>query len=198
MGGNYTTLLTILLAAGSFALSLYTLWLTQLHRGQVRMTRPTLVFIARERDDGRYKIFLRTHLFCSSIRGRVIENMYVSLRNKAGVHLFDFWGYGESERLSLGSGLFVGQTGVTYNHHFVLRRDDEDFLFWDGEYQLEVFAHTVGDRRPIRLMEINLSVDGQMSAEMVQIRDLGAYFEWDAEQGKYLGRVERRDRPSGP
>jgi hypothetical protein len=30
-------------------------------------------------------------------------------------------------------------------------------------------------------MEINLTVDGQISAEMVQIRDLGAYFEWDIE-----------------
>lgn len=196
MNGSYVTLLTILLAAGSFALSLYTLWLTQLQRGCVQMTRPTLIFIAREIDDGRYKIFLRTHLFSTAVRGRVIENMYVRLTNRVGSHVFDLWGYGETDKLSLGSGLFVGQNGVTYNHHFVLRRDDADFLFWDGDYKLEIFANIVGNSHAVKLMEIDLVVDGQIAAEMVQIQQLGAFFEWDAERAIYTVRVERRDRPS--
>ncbi len=192
MSSNYTTPLTILLSVGSFTLSLYTLWLTQLHRGRVRMTRPTLIFMARE-GDGRYKIFLRTHLFSTAARGRVIENMYVRLTNRTGTHIFDLWGYGETDKLMLGSGLFVSQTGVTFNHHFVLRRDDSSFLFWDGEYQLELFANIVGNQHAVRLTEIDLFVDGQMAAELVQIRQLGAFFEWDAEQRKYTSRVERRD-----
>jgi hypothetical protein len=163
----------------------YTLWLTQLHRGQVKMTRPTLVFMAREKDDGRYKIFLRTHLFSTSPRGRVIENMYVRLHNRGGSHIFDFWGYGETEKLSLGSGLFVGQSGVTYNHHFVLHRDGQNFLV----------ADVVGNLRPTRLMEINLFVDGQTAAEMVQIVQLGAFFEWDVDAEEYTVRLARRDGP---
>jgi hypothetical protein len=185
-------LLAILIAIGSFLLSLYTLWLTQFHRGRVHMTRPTLIFMARETDDGRYKIFLRTHLFATSPRGRVIENMYVRLRSKVGTYIFDLWGYGEADKLSLGSGLFVGQAGVTYNHHFVLRRND-DFIFWDGDYHIEVFASVVGNRHPVKLTEIDLLVGGQMAAEMVQIRQLGAFFEWDPEQELYTARVERRD-----
>jgi hypothetical protein len=192
MNGNYTTLLTILLSAGSFALSVYTLWLTQLHRGRIRMTHPTLVFMAREKDDGRYKIFIRSHLFSTSPRGRVIENMYVRLHNRTGIHIFDFWGYGEAERLSLGSGLFVGPTGVTYNHHFILRRDKSEFLFWDGEYRLEIFANVVGKSSPSKLMEIHLNVDSQTAAEMVQIVQLGAFFEWDVDARAYSVRLERR------
>ena len=49
MDGNFTTLLAIFLSVGSFLLSVYTLWLTQLLHGRVKMTRPTLVFIARKR-----------------------------------------------------------------------------------------------------------------------------------------------------
>ena len=195
MSANYTTLLTIILSAGSFALSLYTLWLTQLHRGRVKMTRPTLVFIAREQNDGRYKIFLRTHLFSVSPRGRVVENMYVRLHNSGGSHIFDFWGYGETDKLLLGSGLFVSQSGVTYNHHFVLRRDGQKFLFLDGDYRLEIFAELVGGRHPTKLMDINLRVDSQTAAEMIQIVQLGAFFEWDVDSSKYTVRLERRDRP---
>ena len=77
MNNSYATLSAIFLSTSSFALSLYTLWLTQLRRGRIKMTRRTLVFLAREKDDGRYKIFIRSHLFSTSPRGRVIENMYV-------------------------------------------------------------------------------------------------------------------------
>lgn len=195
MNSNYTTLLTIILAVGSFVLSLYTLWLTQLRRGRVRMTRPTLIFMGREQDSGQYKIFLRTHLFCTSIRGRVIENMYIRLRNRGGSYIFDFWGYAEADKISLGSGLFVGQSGATYNHHFVLRRTDADFIFWDGDYRLEVYANIVGGRYASKLMEIDLNLDSQMAVELVQIIQLGLFFEWDAGREKYTARVERRDRP---
>src|SRR5262249_30421219 len=123
---------------------------------------------------------------------RVIESMYVRLHNRAGTHIFDFWGYGEADKLSLGSGLFVGQTGITYNHHFILRRDKNEFLFLDGDYRLDVFASVVGDRVPSKLMEINLSVDSQTAAEMVQIVQLGAFFEWDIDAGAYTVRLERR------
>jgi len=132
MMSGFGTSLALLLSAGSLLLSVYTLWLTQFQRGRIRMTRPTLVFMAREKGDGRWKIFLRTHLFSTSSKGRVIESMYVRLHNPAGSFLFDFWGYGETNQLSLGSGLFVGPTGITYNHHFVLRRSPTEFLFLNG------------------------------------------------------------------
>jgi hypothetical protein len=44
---DIVTVAPILLAAASFALSIYTLWVTQLRRGQLKMTRPTLVCLRR-------------------------------------------------------------------------------------------------------------------------------------------------------
>jgi hypothetical protein len=41
-------------------------------------------------------------------------------------------------------------------------------------------------------MEINLTVDSQTAAEMVQIIQLGAFFEWDVDSGTYTVRLERR------
>ena len=128
-----------------------------------------------------------------SSHGRSTPLVWFTVDNRVGEYLFDFWGYAETDKLSLGSGSFVSQSGVTYNHHFVSRRDD--FIFWDGDYRLEVFAKVVGNRRAIRLDQFNFEVDGQLSAEMVQIAQLGAFFEWNPDQEKYNARADRRDTP---
>ncbi len=89
-----------------------------------------------------------------SSHGRSTPLVWFTVDNRVGEYLFDFWGYAETDKLSLGSGMFVRQSGVTYNHHFVSRRDD--FIFWDGDYRLEVFAKVVGNRRAIRLTNLTL------------------------------------------
>jgi hypothetical protein len=60
---------------------------------------------------------------------------------------FNIWVYGE-ERLARGSGLFVGETGEVANHHFLTPQDANSFRFTEGHYQLEVFAHLLGDQKP--------------------------------------------------
>ena len=60
------------------------------------MTRPALIFLAREKDDGHYKISLRTHLCGTSNHRRVVENMFVRLHNRDGSYVFDLWGYAET------------------------------------------------------------------------------------------------------
>jgi hypothetical protein len=57
------------------------------------------------------KIFLRTLLYSTSARGQVVEAMYVKLCQNGSERTFRFWGYGETNKRSPGSGLFVGQTG---------------------------------------------------------------------------------------
>lgn len=111
----------------------------------------------------------------------------------AGPFTFDFWAYGDKERISRGSGLFVGQTGVVHDNHFMLRPEAaEGFLFWPGAYRIEVFAGILGARRPQKLMEVSFSVDAQQSAELVQMIDAGMFFDWDAEAHSYRGHVDRQ------
>lgn len=47
---------TLLLALASLGLSVYTLWATQLRRGRLKMTQPTLLCLKREMPAGRPKI----------------------------------------------------------------------------------------------------------------------------------------------
>jgi hypothetical protein len=107
----------------------------------------------REFPSARLKIFLRTCLFTTGTKGRVIENMFLKVRQGQGTYRFDFWGHTENGKLTLGSGLFVGPTGVASDHHFNPRESSGDeFLFIDGEYLIEVFATVVGSPKSEKLL----------------------------------------------
>lgn len=193
-----TVLLSIFsaaLALGSLGLSLYTLWITKFHRGHLRMTRPTMVCMLREQPSNRPKIFLRSLLYSTSARGWVVENMYLRLHQRDWSYIFDNWGYGEAEKLSLGSGLFVSQTGAPYNHHFNLTRAEREFTWWDGDYRIEVFANLVGMKDAKRLAEIKFNLPGELMGEVVIFSDAAMYFEWDAIVSEYRCHIERR-RPT--
>jgi hypothetical protein len=190
---------TTVLAVGSFLLSIYTLWATQLRRGRLKMTQPALVCLRRELPANTPKIFMRTLLFATAVKGRVVENMFLRVQQPMGTYVFDFWGYGESEKLTLGSGLFVGQTGVAYNHHFNPRLGSVDFLFAAGEYRIEVFATAVGEKRAEKLMELSFTVGGEQAAELLQIMDRELWLLWNADMRSYDGHIERRPRrPNRP
>lgn len=186
--------LSAVLALASFGLSLYTLWLAKFHRGQLCMTRPTLIFMTREQPSNRPKVFLRSLLYSTSARGWVIESMYLRMHQREWSYIFDIWGYGETDKLSLGSGLFVSQTGVTYNHHFNLSRTVDQFTWWDGDYRIEVFANLAGKKSPQKLAEVEFNLPGTKMGEVVNFLDAAIFFEWDAETRAYRCHVERRPR----
>jgi hypothetical protein len=189
----------ILLSVASFLLSLYILWITQLRRGRLQMTQPTMIFMGREGRNGREgqplwpKIYLRTLLFCTADRGCIVENMHLVVHNEYGAYLFDFWAYGEPT-IAKGSGLFVPRNGVALHHHFVLNRQTENFIFTGGDYRIEVFAKIIGQRDLTRLKEIKVALIGEQSPMMIQVMDAGVFFEWDAATEDYVGRLERRPR----
>lgn len=186
----------ILLSIASFALSLYTLWLTQMRRGRLEMTRPTMIYMGRESRQGgapQPKIYLRTLLYCTADRGCIVENMHLIVHNEYGAYPFDFWAYGEPT-LAKGSGLFIPRSGIALHHHFVLNRQAEHFLFVGGDYRIEIFAKIVGGRNPKKLMEINIALVGDQSPMMIQVMDAGIFFEWDAVSENYIGRLERQPK----
>src|ERR1700730_660906 len=107
-----------------------TAWLTLFRRGTVRLTQPTVVYFGP--DGGlptrapKPKVFLRTLLFATSKRGRVIESMHVTRTRSETRQNFNIWVYG-NDKLVRGSGLFVGETGVSANHHFLMPSDGASF-----------------------------------------------------------------------
>ena len=180
----------------SLAVSAVTAWLTLFRRGTVKMTQPTVIFFGpdvprSQRDTPLPKVYLRTLLFSTSKRGRVIESMHVALSRNEMHQNFNIWVYGEREKLVRGSGLFVGETGISANHHFLTPEDGKSFSFIEGHYKLEVFAHLLGDVKPIKLFSQQLDISRDIATALRE-KSAGLYFDWGPDSSRYLPHVQTR------
>ncbi|MGA2433907.1 MAG: hypothetical protein ABSG25_01335 [Bryobacteraceae bacterium] len=195
-----TDVIPILISVASLLLSGYAIWVAQFNHGRLKTTQPTLLCMKREFPSARPKIFLRTCLFTTGTKGRVIENMFLKVRQRKetfqGTYRFDFWGHTENGKLTLGSGLFVGPNGVASDHHFNPRANSgDDFLFIDGEYLIEVFAAVVGRRKVEKLLSLTFTVNSLQAAELIQIPTRELYLFWNVDTRSYDGHV-RHDNKS--
>ncbi|ANB19655.1 hypothetical protein [Dokdonella koreensis] len=154
------------------------------------MTKPTIVFFGFDSvPKSTPKVFLRTLLYSTAARGQVVEGMYAKVRHGSDERIFSFWGYGEMEKLSPGSGLHASRTGFAANHHFVLSVHEDAYCFEPGIYEIDVIADVVGHRKPTRLATIQLSLSNTLSAALQ--RNEGVLFERKI-SGEYEGHsVER-------
>lgn len=179
----------------ALAVSSTTAWLTLFRRGTVRMTQPTVIFFGPDmpRSGGRAalpKVFLRTLLVSTSKRGRVIESMHVSMTRNESHQNFNIWVHGD-EKLVRGSGLFVGETGVTANHHFLTPEDGGHFKFSAGRYRLQVYAKLLGDQTQTLLLTQELELAPDIALKLEE-RGAGVYFDWGPDSSRYLPHVETR------
>ncbi|MFM0288386.1 hypothetical protein [Paraburkholderia megapolitana] len=164
------------------------------------MTRPTQIFFGA--DSSRWtdataspKIFLRALLFATSKRGRVVENIHVAVTRDGTRQTFNIWVYGEREKLVRGSGLFVGETGVEANHHFLLPPDASTFEFTAGLYKLDVISHVLRDKQPKVLFSDVVEVTPEAAREMHE-HGAGLYFDWEPDSSGYISHIEQRpERP---
>jgi len=180
----------------SLLVSLTTAWLSLFRRGTIEMTQPTVIFFGPDMPGSQIaeplpKVYLRTLLFATAKRGRIIESLHVAIARNETHQNFNVWVYG-NEKLVRGSGLFVGETGVEANHHFLVPRDASSFRFVEGQYQLEVFAHLLGDRKRIRLFAQTLTISQGIAAKL-ETANAGVYFDWGPDSLSYIPHVE--DRP---
>lgn len=169
----------------SLAISLGTFWLVFVHRGRLLMTKPTIVFFGFDNvPNTTPKVFLRTLLYSTSNRGHVIEGMHVKVSRADSERVFSFWGYGEREKLTPGSGLHINRNGLSANHHFVLSVHDDSYQFDPGRYEIQVFANIVGRKYPVELATINLSLSEELASALG--RNEGVLFERKI-SGEYEG-----------
>ena len=155
------------------------------------MTRPTVIFFGPDAGPSTSpKVYFRSLLFSTSKRGRVIESMHVSLSRNENRQNFSIWVYGE-KHLMRGSGLFVGETGISANHHFLTQKEDVKFCFVAGSYHVEVYAKLVGDRKQILLFSQTLEVTRE-EAKALETRQAGLYFDWGPDASRYLKHVDTK------
>jgi hypothetical protein len=192
-------MIALVISILSLLVSVSTAWLTLFRRGTVKMTQPTVIFLGPDSprsipDIPLPKVFLRTLLFSTSKRGRIIESMHVALSRNETHQNFNIWVYG-NEKLVRGSGLFVGETGVEANHHFLAPRDGNSFRFTEGHYKLDVFARLLGDEKQMRLFSQGLEISRELAAALAEPH-AGVYFDWGPDSSHYLPHVE--NRPPSP
>lgn len=180
--------LSILFSLVAVAISGITLYLTFLRRGQIRMTQPAAIFFGPD-ENGSPKVYLRTLLYSTSKRGQLIEHMYVTLRRGETRQTFNIWVYGHRDDLVRGSGLFVADSGVAANHHFLLPAQETGFQFRAGDYSLEVFARRVRDKESHVLAHAVLSLTAT-EAEHIAKGSGGVYFDWGPESARYHSHLD--------
>lgn len=169
-----------------------TAWLSFFRKGKLLMSQPTVIFFGPDGsrfDSGKNKVYLRTLLYSSAKRGQVVESIHVSVQRHESKQNFNIWVYGEKGELKRGSGLYVPQEGVTFDHHFMLPADGANFTFLAGPYKLKVFAKIVGNSTPVILSEINLVVS-EPQAEKLSLPNSGLYFDWGPDQQAYQAHID--------
>ncbi len=192
---------TLSISTLALAVSGVTAWLTLFRRGTVRMTQPTMIFFGPDGgqptdENPSPKIYLRTLLFSTSKRGRVVESMHAALQRNESHQNFNIWVHGD-DKLVRGSGLFVGETGVAANHNFLTPKDNASFRFTAGSYKLKIYAHLLGDRGPKLLFEQTLEIPIDLAAQLDNAQS-GLYFDWGPDSGRYLTHVEERPPTPDP
>jgi hypothetical protein len=182
----------------ALVISIITAWMNLLRRGALQMTRPTFISFSYDKvgPNGcsiKPKVFVRGLLYSTGARGRVVQNMFVTLWLGDSKHDFTVWGHGNTS-LSRGSGLFAPPTGIAENHHFNPSDGSPEFRFSAGKYELKVFAEVVADSRPRELCSIHLSVsDDALSHALGD--EAAIWFDWDPNKKQYHAHVETRSDP---
>ncbi len=191
--------LAVTISALALTISAITAWLTLFRRGTVKMTRPSVIYFGPDGGPvaGReQKVYLRTLLFSTSKRGRVIEAMYVALRRNESKQNFNIWVYGD-ERLVRGSGLFIGESGIAVSHHFLSPTDNNQFKFSEGAYHVEIFVKLLGDKETLRLFSQELIVNNAAATALAN-EDCGLYFDWGPDAKRYIPHIDKKRRPFSP
>lgn len=181
--------LSAIISLMSFGIAATTMYFAWLRQGRLAMTMPTIVFFGYDTEPRlTAKVFIRTLLYSTATKGKYVEGMYVKLRCGDNEQVFDFWGHGEGKELSPGSGLYVGQTGVSENHHFL--HSNGNYGFEAGKYTVQVYARVVGRQQPILLDTISISLSVDQAVELIRHR--GVLFRRSPDDENYVGEIDER------
>ena len=180
------TTIPLVISVVSLVLSVTVAWLTLLRRGNLGMTQPMLIGFLFE--DEQPKIFFRSMLYATGKRGHIIEALYLKVRRADSTQTFNFWMYGETKELKIGSGLRVGEDGVSFNHHFLPPKNASPFSFLAGEYTIDAYARILNRSSPVLLSAMKVSLSPEL-ADTLRDHTQGVLFTWDPDSRDYRGDV---------
>jgi hypothetical protein len=140
------------------------------------------------------KSFSGQCFFPTGKRGYIIEALYLKVRRDESTQTFNFWMYGEAKELKIGSGLRIGDEGVSSNHHFLPPKDDSSFAFLAGEYIIDVYARILNRNAPVLLSTVKLTLSHDLAAALndekwLTDHSMGVLFTWRPDSQHYLGEL---------
>ena len=187
--------ISLIISIVALLISIGTFWLTQIRKGTIKMTRPTVIFFGPDGpNEDLKKIFIRTLLYSTSEKGQYIENMYIKLTHDEREQNFNIWVYGDQqEGLSRGSGLFIGKNGLASNHHFLMSKNGSNFDFKKGDYILEVYVELVNNKNPKKIYTQKLIIDEEQEIELAD-KNSGIYFDWTPNMQIYQSHIDKKPK----
>jgi hypothetical protein len=180
------TLIPLVISAVSLILSITVAWLTLFRRGTLGMTQPMLIGFLHEAEQA--KIFYRAMLYATGKRGHIVEALYLRVKRGNRNDNFNFWMYGEAKDLKIGSGLRVGEDGVSFNHHFLPSKEAPSYAFLAGEFTIELHAAILNRRAPVLLSKVTLTLSDEQAAALLD-PSKGVLFTWNPDSRGYCGNV---------
>jgi hypothetical protein len=194
---NPIALISLIVSALALLVSFGSYWASHWKQGQVLMTKPTIFFFGWDGITTRTpKIFMRCLLFSTAQTGRILENLYLNVTGPNQNYCFDFWGHtvGDSNFLTKGSGLFIGQVGVSANHHFNPEKSiASNVIFSAGKYEIEVMCRQFGDTTDRKLGRFELELESHMS----NLLENGSQVLWSLNPNSQSYRSEVSPRKDG-
>jgi hypothetical protein len=178
--------------------SIGTAWFNIFHRGTIKMARPHFFALLPEDSlfGGWLKFFIRTLVFSTGKRGRVIETIYLDLKHDGKTFPFYYWMYGETDNLKIGSGIFVGPEGISANFHFVPTSPLSINDLSPGKYELSIRATLLGNKRSIDLGNISFELGAEEVSIFGKNKNKAIYYVWDIKTKKYRSRIDTRQPKS--
>jgi len=184
--------MSLLISAFALLVSITTAWLTLFRRGRLGMTRPVFVGFVWDTPGGEPKIFLRAMLYATGIRGYVVEGLYLKVRCREIEHMFSFWTVNQDSRMTIGSGMKVGEDGVSADFHFLPPKTAHGFQFLAGEYKIAVYARVVNRSSSILLSKFEVGLSEEQAHAMSPNMINGIFFSWQPEEEFYHSYIDAR------
>jgi hypothetical protein len=107
------------------------------------MIRPTQIYFGPDggfsAENAPSKVYLRAMMYATGKRGWIIENMFARVQRGETRQTFNIWVHGSKDVLQQGAGLFVPESGIISNHHFVAP-PNVSFEFISGGYVVDIFT----------------------------------------------------------
>ena len=182
---DYISITISLIALG---VSLFTFWFINVKKGEVKMTRPNIICFLGQNNRDASKVFIRTLLYSTSNQGRYIQNMFIVLRHGETIQNFNVWA-NDANGLVRGSGLFVNKNGVSSYHHFLLPKDETEYIFKAGNYILQIFIEIAGKKTKM-IFEEHLKVTEQQAASLGQGNAI--YYDWAPNTRNYFSYTDAK------